>query len=217
MDSTQPRPQTMKREPDESCSREECDRPIRSRGLCNAHYLRWWKTASPEERRRPSKEQLFWAKVRKGPGCWEWQGARRPTGHGIFLGPERKLISAARFALELHLHQAIPSGMETCHRCDNPPCVNPRHLYFGTRQNNVDDAWARGLMPMGSEKTSAKLTEDQVVVLREAYALGAETKSLARQFGIAVPTLRQIVLGLKWKHVGGPITRRRPKRARKAA
>ncbi len=70
---------------------------------------------------------------------------------------------------------------------------------------------------MGSQKPSAKLTEGQVVLLRQAYAMGAETKSLANQFGIAVPTLRQIVLGLKWKHVGGPITRRRPKRARKAA
>lgn len=215
MDSTQPRAQAGK--PHDSCRREECDKPVRSRGLCKAHYLRWWKTAPPEERRRPSKEELFWAKVKKGPSCWEWQGARRPSGHGIFMGRDRKVVPAARFSLELHLKQPAPDGMETCHRCDNPPCVNPRHLYFGTRQNNVDDAWARGLMPVGSQRAAAKLTEDQVVLLRQAYAMGAETKSLAKQFGIAVPTLRQIVLGLKWKHAGGPITRRRPKRARKAA
>lgn len=216
MDFTQPRPHIV-REPQQVCSATKCSKPIRSRELCNAHYLRWWKTASPEERRRPSKVQLFWAKVQRGPGCWEWQGARRPTGHGIFLGPEQKAISAARFSLELHLKQSIPTGTETCHRCDNPPCVNPRHLYFGTRQNNVDDAWARGLMPVGSQRPAAKLTEEQVVFIRHAYAVGAEAKSLAAQFGIAVPTLRHIVLGLKWKHAGGPITRRRPTRARKAA
>lgn len=217
MDSTQPRPLAIERGPEESCSATDCDRSVRSRQLCNTHYLRWWKKASPEERRRPSKPQLFWAKVQRGPGCWEWQGARRPTGHGYFVGYERKVVSAARFSLEMHLGESIPPGMETCHRCDNPPCVNPRHLYFGTRQNNVDDAWARGLMPVGSQRPAAKINEEQVIRIREAYAMGADARILAGQFGIAVPTLRQIVLGLKWKQVGGPITRRRPQRARKAA
>ncbi|MFJ4473295.1 hypothetical protein ACIP2X_38175 [Streptomyces sp. NPDC089424] len=160
---------------------------------------------------------MFWAKVKKGPGCWEWQGARRVSGHGIFMGYSRKVVPAHRFSLELYLGTKAPEGTETCHRCDNPPCVNPRHLYFGTRQNNVDDAWARGLMPVGSERPAAKLIEEEVIVLRTAYALGGDAKALAAQFGIAVPTLRQIVLGMKWKHVGGPITRRRPQRARKAA
>lgn len=199
------------------CQEAGCGRPAVKRKMCNAHYLRWWKATPRQVRPRPTREELFWAKVQKGPGCWEWQGARRPTGHGMFMGPGRKVVPAHRFSLELHLGKPAPEGTETCHRCDNPPCVNPRHLYFGTRQNNVDDAWARGLMPVGSQRAAAKLKEDEVVRLREAYAAGGDARCLAAAFGIAVPTLRQIVLGLKWKHVGGPITRRRPQRARKAA
>lgn len=196
-----------------SCS--QCERPARRRGMCDAHYLRWWKATPKERRRTPTREERFWAKVSKSPGCWEWQGARRPTGHGIFMGEGRKAVPASRYSLELHLGRPAPEGTETCHRCDNPPCVNPRHLYFGTRQSNVDDAWARGLMPVGSQRASAKLHEDEVVSLRLAYAAGGDARSLARQYGIATPTLRQIVLGMKWKHVGGPITRRRPSRAKK--
>jgi len=193
-----------------------CQQLASKRGMCNRHYLRWWKSTPPEERPAPTKSDLFWAKVHKGPTCWEWTGARRPSGHGLFNGFEGKSVSAARFSLELHLGYPPPPGTETCHRCDNPPCVNPRHLYYGTRQSNVDDAWARGLVPVGSARPAARLTEDQVIAIRESYALGGDARTLAHLYGIAVPTLRHIVLGLKWKHVAGPITRRRPQRAGKA-
>lgn len=194
-----------------------CDRPQQKRAMCNRHYLRWRKATPPEQRPTPTKEQRFWAKVQKGPRCWEWTGARRPSGHGMFNGYDRTSVPASRFALELHLGYPPPPGTETCHRCDNPPCVNPKHLYYGTRQNNIDDAYARGLIPVGSEKSSAKLTDGQVVQIRERYAAGAVARELATEYGIATVTLRHIVLGLKWKHVPGPITRRRPQRAEKAA
>jgi hypothetical protein len=214
VDSTQPRPQNAKRQP---CKQSDCTRSAVTRGLCRRHYLRWWRATPSNQRPTPTRQQRFWAKVDKGPGCWEWTGSRRPSGHGQFVGDHRKAISASTYSLMLHLGYPPPEGTETCHRCDNPPCVNPRHLYYGTRQNNIDDAWARGRMPVGSERYAAKLNEEQVVLIREAYALGADASALAEQFGIAVVTLRHIVLGLKWKQVGGPITRRRPKRARKAA
>ena len=192
-----------------SCKAEECSRPPIKRGMCNAHYLRWWKATPKEERPAPTVEERFWAKVEKGRRCWLWTGYRRPSGHGIFVAENDRHVSAHAFALELQVGYPTPEGKEACHRCDNPPCVNPRHIYYGTRQENINDAWARGLVPAGSEKPSALLNEEQVLQLRTRYAEGADAKALAAEYGIKVVSLRHIVLGLKWKHVGGPITRRR--------
>jgi hypothetical protein len=185
-----------------------CDRPSRKRGMCNRHYLRWWKATPPEQRVPPTASERFWSKVEKTQGCWLWHGGGHESGHGVFT-VDRKPVPASRFALEGALGYPPPEGTEVCHRCDNPPCVNPRHLYYGTRQQNMDDAWARGRMPVGSQRAAAKLREEQVVALRERYAGGADARELAAEYGIAVTTLRHIVLGLKWKHVPGPITRRR--------
>ncbi|WP_084869471.1 HNH endonuclease [Prescottella equi] len=192
------------------CSIADCLGVAVKRGMCNSHYLRWWKSTPGEMRPRPTPEERFWAKVQKGPGCWEWQGARRPSGHGMFAVSRSRTAPAHSYALELALGYPCPSGMEACHRCDNPPCVNPRHIYFGTRQQNIDDAWARNRHQVGQDRPAAKLRDPQVIEIRERYALGADAKQLAAEFSIAVPTLRHIVLGLKWKHLGGPITRRRP-------
>lgn len=200
-----------------TCKAEECSRHPLKRGMCNAHYLRWWKATPKEDRPRPTVEQRFWAKVQKTPGCWLWTGAKHPTGHGMFVAFGGRVVPSHAFALELQIGYPTPEGKEACHRCDNPPCVNPRHIYYGTRQENVDDAWARGRYPIGSARPAAKLHEDQVIEIRERYALGDDTKELAKEFGIKVPTLKHIVLGLKWKHVGGPITRRRELAKKKVA
>ncbi|MCO6011539.1 HNH endonuclease [Actinoallomurus purpureus] len=199
------------------CVSEGCDRPAEKRKMCNRHYLRWWKSTPKEERPPPTVEERFWAKVKKTPRCWEWQGARRASGHGMFIAENGRAVSAHAFALELELGYPTPEGKEACHRCDNPPCVNPLHIYYGTRKENIADGWARGHFPVGSERSAARLTEDQVIELRERYAAGGDAKALAAEYGIKVTSLRHIVLGLKWKHVGGPITRRRPKRTGKAA
>lgn len=197
---------------DTTCVSDGCSRSARKRGMCNAHYLRWYRRTPPAERQRPSAPERFWSKVAKGPGCWEWQGCRRPSGHGHFAVTQTRIISAHSYSLELALGYPAPDGTECCHRCDNPPCVNPKHLYFGTRQNNVDDAWARGRHQVGSQRPAALLTEAQVIEIRERYAANEQVPSLAGCFGIAQSTVRSIVLGNKWKHVGGPITRRMPKR-----
>lgn len=188
----------------------QCDSPAKKRGMCNKHYLRWRRATPVSERQRPTAEERFWAKVQKGAGCWEWHGYRRPSGHGVFAASRGRRVSAHAFALELSTGVPTPAGMEACHRCDNPPCVNPRHIYYGTRQQNIDDAWARSRCAVGQDRPAAKLRDEQVVEIRERYAAGESAKDLASEFSIAVVTLRHIVLGLKWKHLGGPITRRRP-------
>lgn len=84
----------------------------------------------------------FWSRVDKSGSCWTWQGARGRGGYGRFslaLGT----LSAHRLAYTL-LVGSIPKGMCVCHRCDNPPCVNPDHLFVGTYRDNIRDMMQKG-------------------------------------------------------------------------
>ena len=197
------------------CAVDGCASLSIKRGMCNRHYLRWYKS-TPKEKREPTARDLddegrFWQKVnRRGTsGCWPWLGYRRPSGHGVAVVAGKSIPAAA--ASLTFSGKPNPGGLWALHRCDQPKCVNPRHLYWGTPQDNADDAWARGRM----SPHSAKVTEYQVVEIRERYAAGESGPALAKEFGIAKCSLYLITNGTKWKNTGGPITRRHP--LRKAA
>lgn len=82
--------------------------------------------------------------------CWPWQGPRNSKGYGQFrLGTKRphRAVTASRVAWSLSHGRDFPAGMLACHSCDNPPCVNPAHIWPGTHQQNVDDMYAKGRRP----------------------------------------------------------------------
>jgi hypothetical protein len=110
--------------------------------------------------RRTAIADRFWAKVEKMPdGCWVWQAARSVSGYGLLApsGGVRGDRRAHRVSWELH-NGPIPAGLWVLHSCDNPPCVNPDHLFLGTRSDNMRDCASKGRLntQVGTGRWTAK-------------------------------------------------------------
>lgn len=149
--------------------------------------------------------QRFWDRVDTGDGCWEWRGAKNRLGYGMLSGPEFKggVVRAHRFAYAL-LIGPIPKGMVICHRCDNPSCCNPDHLFAGSQSDNIHDMWRKGRnrTPYGERASAAVLTEAQVREIRDVYARGAMNGvEIAACYGIGRSTVYSIINQETWKHV----------------
>ena len=96
----------------------------------------------------------------------------------------------------------VPAGLLVCHRCDNPPCVNPAHLFLGTQGTNMRDAWRKGRFPLGEDRPKAKLRERQVVMIRCIHdEMEIHPVELARLYGVDEKTMRDIVRRRTWRHV----------------
>lgn len=140
-------------------------------------------------------------------GCWEWTGSKR-NGYGrMIIGSRkdgtRKSMSAHRVSYELEYGE-IPDGMEVCHKCDNPSCVNPKHLFLGTRQDNIDDRERKGrnITFIGEEQPRAKLTKKSVKDARwERAYKGTSFQALANRYGVSKKTMQNAINGVTWKCV----------------
>lgn len=145
----------------------------------------------------------FYSRVERGNGCWLWSGHRSADGYGkLTIGRSAQL--AHRVSWQLH-HGPIPAGLRVLHRCDNPPCVNPDHLFLGTQADNVRDMHAknRARKALWMASPFAKLTDDDVRAIRREYAgRRVSQQSLATRFGVSQHLVSRIVRGTLWRHVG---------------
>jgi hypothetical protein len=145
-------------------------------------------------------ECRFWSKVYQAPGdsCWEWTGALKDSGHGVFshLG---RAVQAHQFAWEL-AHGALPQGAMLRHQCDNASCVRPSHLLPGTHQQNMDDMVSRGRAchTNGHPVITPELAQE----LRVEYKPGRVTqKQLAARYGLSSSLVRRVLTGKTWAQV----------------
>lgn len=143
----------------------------------------------------------FWSKVKVTTldGCWEWQASRTPLGYGQF-GLKSKLKISSRVAWEL-TYGDIPEGLHVCHRCDNPPCCNPEHLFLGTNHENVRDSLNKGRRSprKGENNGQHKLTAAQSQEIRQKYVQGEiRYADLANEYGVSAVQIGHIVTGKAW-------------------
>lgn len=169
-----------------------CERIVYARGLCTRHYSSETTAGRIQRYKKLSQADYFWRHVKKTEKCWLWTGWTTTFGYGEMQKSTGTKIRAHRFSYELH-KGPIPKGLIVMHLCDNPPCVNPRHLRVGTVSENSKDEITKGRNPWGEQHGMAKLSDDDVRAIRTASLGGERQSSIARRFKIHQSTVSQIV------------------------
>jgi HNH endonuclease len=143
---------------------------------------------------RPVSDR-FWEKVDKSTDCWPWTGATQAFGYGKFVVTKGSSpVGAHRLSYEMEVG-SIPEGMQVLHRCDNPACVNPAHLFLGTQADNIRDMRAKGRWKYkprnqsGERNPNAILSDAEVKAMLKDLSDGGRPVSVARKYGIQYRTL----------------------------
>lgn len=159
-------------------------------------------------RRKVPVEVRFWRYVSPEPntGCWLWTGSSTSAGYGNinlrYIGNDRASVGYAHRLSWSMVNGPIPEGMYICHRCDNPACVNPDHLFLGTPEDNALDCSAKGRGNFNTNPPrigNPKLSPEQVIEIRRTVGRHVD---LARRFGVLPVTIRKIRSGETWRGVG---------------
>lgn len=142
-------------------------------------------------------------------GCWNWTASTNQKGYGRLKTTEG-LISAHRLSYA-HYIGPIDEGMHVLHACDNPRCVNPKHLWLGTNMDNVADCMAKGrvtgylhspvFFKKGASNHIAKLTDKKVLDIRKRIANGEEQQALAKEYGVSKACVTKIHFRRTWTHI----------------
>lgn len=152
---------------------------------------------------RVEDKARFWEKIerRRKNDCWLWTAGTDECGYGKFR-LFRKSYIAHRITYSLTIGK-IPKGLCVCHHCDCPPCCNPKHLWIGTHEDNMDDKRRkkRGRCRRGEQHYKARLKEEDVHAIRRALKQGVYIHTLASIYGVGLSTIGCIKYGLSWRHL----------------
>lgn len=144
----------------------------------------------------PEIERRFWRKaaVRAANECWPWEATCR-NGYGQFFIDKRGFV-ASRVAWGI-ANRTDPGQLLVCHRCDNPPCVNPAHLFLGTASENQQDMLRKGRGAGGMAPKRIKITAEQAAEIRNDPRI---LREIAADYGLSVSGAHAVKTGLCWRH-----------------
>lgn len=155
----------------------------------------------------PSVDELLRFTRPAQGGCMEWTRCRDDFGYGM-ITVFGKSLRAHRLMFRLYSGEVIPPGICVCHNCDNPRCINPKHLFLGTKRDNMEDCVAKRRIAHGKRIGASKLNRSQAEeILRASLGRFDRRKGeFARKFGISVRAVTALSKGESWKYLYAEIT-----------
>ncbi len=184
------------------CRSPRCGEPVKSFGLCQTHYVRYrWGTEQiePAEDSQDLHRRLFAnIHVAEPDSCWIWSGSAADTGYGSLT--VKGVRDYSHRWMWILANKDIPQGLCVLHRCDVRLCVNPKHLFLGTKADNYQDCVAKGRhnKPKGQNCWRSKMTERDVILIRKSPLTNQQ---LADHYQVASQSINQIRKRITWKHV----------------
>lgn len=187
------------------CSVDGCDGNMVARGWCQNCYYKW-KRHGTTENARSLEYRLNKYTNKDGPihpvlgtKCWVWTGYTINRYGATKINDKLTLVH--RYSWE-SANGPILGGLDVCHHCDNPPCINPEHLFLGTDQDNKDDCVRKFRQAYGERNGRAILTEVDVAEIRQRFAAGGITyRQLGNEYGVCRSQIEKIVTRKMWSHV----------------
>lgn len=146
------------------------------------------------------------AHVTRTQNCWGWKGSKNPGGYGkitVRIDGKATTISAHKLSYQVHKGD-VTSGLSVLHKCDNPCCTNPDHLFLGTHKNNMEDKIAKGRGSTVKSISNAKLTRAQVLYVWGHRNSTITAQTLATELEVNEYTVRDIWLKRTWTHITNP-------------
>jgi hypothetical protein len=138
--------------------------------------------------------------ISQNTGCWVFGGAKNTKGYGnIYVSG--KMLNTHRLSYLIANDGKINEGSHVCHKCDNPACVNPDHLWEGSHKQNMDDRNRKQRTAKGESHGKAKLTALQVKKIKRQLAEGDPITSIATTSGMSRTAIACIARGSVWKEV----------------
>jgi len=199
-----------------NCSITGCDNKYRSKGLCSTHWKINKKYGTPVPLcwcgefvqtfagnkgslilcKKHNLLKRFWDNVdiKSDNECWEWQGSKTKAGYGNILW-NNEIHYAHRLSLEF-TGEVIPPRYHACHKCDNPSCVNPNHLFVGSPRENMLDKVSKGRQVFGEKHPNAILTNAEIIIIRQMAEDGVFFSDISKIFGVSESHISRIVARL---------------------
>lgn len=167
-------------------SKTYCSKKCQHKSLIKLDHL-------SEEEKLALMKNKYERFVVKKEGCWDWKGAtQKRYGCFNFL---RKNLSAHRASWILY-NGSISADIHVLHKCDNPPCTNPEHLFLGSHRDNMRDMRTKGL-----HKQYSKITKDQAKEIKLLLSQGEKMQAISERYGLSLPSLCDIKAGRTWKSI----------------